>query len=198
MSQTTPMFFTMPQVSQGLETLQRRKRRLYPAEDPECLGLPSRGQQHQVQPGAADSMLHGSNLPVFGARVDSPTCESGVDPPADNSGLWMVQPQEARGISSVNPPAPVSSPVRLRAGGRVGTPEARVLTASSRRWTLPVPSTASAVNREGFPLLRLLDGKGKVAPERSWSVDRRIGGARVGQPSPKRTRGVEFWDNLLG
>ncbi|CAM9157672.1 unnamed protein product [Ectocarpus sp. 6 AP-2014] len=189
--------FRSTQVSQGLETLQRRKRRLYPAEDPECLGLPSRGQQHQVQPGAAD-MLHGSNLPVFGARVDSPTCASGVDRPADNSGLWMVQPQEARGISSVNPPAPVSSPVRLRAEICVGAPEARVLTASSRRWTLPVPSTAPPVNREGFPLLRLLDGKGKVAPDRSWSVDRRIGGAMVGQPSPKRTRGVEFWDNLLG
>ncbi|CAM9095247.1 unnamed protein product, partial [Ectocarpus fasciculatus] len=186
--------FQSTQVSQGLETLQRRKRRLYPAGDPECLGLPNRGQQHQIQPGAADS-LQGSNLPVFGARVDSSTCESGVDLPADSNGLWMVQPQEARGISSVNPPAPVSSPGRLRAGSRVGTP---VLTASSRRWTLPVPSTAPPVNREGFPLLRLLDGKGKVAPERSWSVDGRIGGARVGQPSPKRTRGVEFWDNLLG
>lgn len=182
------LFSTMPQVSQGLETLQRRKRRLYQAGDPECQGLPNRGQQHQVQPGAADS-THGSNL-----SVDSPTCESGVDRAADNSGLWMVQPQEARGISSVNPSAPVSSPVRLRAG----TPEARVLTATSRRWTLPVPSTAPPVNREGFPLLRLLDGKGKVAPERSWSVDGRIGGVRVGQPSPKRTRGVEFWDNLLG
>lgn len=171
------------QVSQRLETLQRRKRRLNSSE-----GATDRPElQSRRQPREAHS-------------------DDGYEKDLEGEAAWMVQSvesetaHESKGISffrvgkgsSHDPPvslarqSPTSPSRRLRERNRVDNSEARVLTASSRRWTLP--STAIGVppaNGVELPLLRLLGGQG------------RTGGTGVSQPLPKRTRGTEFWDAQL-
>lgn len=164
------VFMSSAQVSQGLETLQRRKRRLH------VVGEPGGRQHHE-------------------ARPDD-------DHKAVEAAMWMVQPaetdQHSRGMSFLSkgskcdPPAPLSprSPAqRLRAGSHLEKSGTRVLTASSRRWTLP-PSMAP-VNGVELPLLHLLDGRGE------HSGQGRVGGTRAAQSSAKRTRGTDFWDAQL-
>lgn len=162
------MYFV--QVSQGLETLQRRKRRLH------VVGEPDRRQQQEARPDndhEAEESAMWMVQPADTARVSREISLSSKDSECDRPA-----------------PLPPRSPARrLRAGSHVENPETRVLTASLRRWTLP-PSMPP-VNEVDLPLLRLLDGRG----EHSWQG--RIGGTRARQPSAKRTRGTEFWDAQL-
>lgn len=158
------------QVSQGLETLQRRKRRLHVVREPD-------GRQHEE------------------ARPDNDhkTAEAAMwmVQPADTAQGSRGMPLLRDG-SEYEPLAPLSprSPTRRpRTGSHVENSETRVLTASARRWTLP--SSMPPVNEVELPLLRLLDGRG----EHSWHG--RIGGTTAAQPSAKRTRGTEFWDAQL-
>lgn len=158
------------QVSRGLETLQRRKRRLHPAGEPIYPGLP-REQPQEAEP-------DGDHNEVFEDNRDG------------EGAAWMVQAaepetsHESRGIlffrkgSSQDPPAPLSH--------RLPTSPARgpALTASSRRWTLPSRNGMPPVNGQ-LPLLRLLDGQGRSS------------GTRASQPLPKRARGIDFWDAQL-
>lgn len=124
----------------------------------------------------------------------------------EGEAAWMVQSAESevahgpRGIpffskgnsSSHDPLAPTphqspsSPPRRLRERNHLKNSETRVLTASSRRWTLP--STVMGmppVTSVELPLMRLIGGQ------------RQTGGTRVSQPLPKRTRGTDFWDAQL-
>lgn len=164
--------FLFWQVSRGLETLQRRKRRLYPAGEPNCPELP-RKQPQETEPDGGHNEVFDDNRDGEGAA-------------------WMVQAaepetsQDSRGISffskgsSHDPPAPVPhrSPTSPARG--------RVLTASSRRWTLPsTKNVLPPFKGVQLPLLRLLDGQGRSS------------GTRASQPLPKRTRGIDFWDTQL-
>lgn len=170
----------------GLETLQRRKRRLEQGGDPDWPELPERAQQPKMQPHHAHE--EGGDNP------------SGSDGGAGSSeGMWMVQPTPESPGSRYRPASReleehevVSA--RLMITSRDEGSESRVLTASSRRWTLPstIPPPG---NMEGLPLLRLLDGMG----ERSGHG--RKGDPRSSRPlptsMPKRVRGTDFWDAQL-
>ena len=170
--------FLFWQVSRGLETLHRRKRRLYTAAgDLDCPAL-RRKQPQEAEPNGGDQVL-----------------EDNQDTDAEGA-AWMVQAAEpeseashdSRGIgipffsqgSSHDPPAP------LRHRSPASPARGQALTASSRRWTLPSTNRMPPpVNGVQLPLLRLLDGQGRSS------------GARASQPLPKRTRGIDFWDAQL-
>ncbi|CAM9465207.1 unnamed protein product [Scytosiphon promiscuus] len=175
--------FHSTQVCRGLETLQRRKRRLEEGGNPD--GPPElleRTEQCEVQ-----ESLHES-LDVDREKLQG--CEDG----SGGADMWMIQG---------TPESPPSTCRSTRRGYEVASTrlmptisgevsEARVLTAASRRWTLP-SSIPLPGNVDGLPLLRLLDGR----REHSWRE--RIVDTKSFQPlpSPKRVRGTDFWDAQL-
>lgn len=171
--------FCFWQVSRGLETLQRRKRRLYPARDRSCPELPRK----QQQPQEADP--DGDRNQVFEDNQD------GEDGEAGEGAAWMVQAAEpetshdSRGISFFSKGSSRDPPAPLRHRSSTSPARGQVLIASSRRWTLPSSNGMLPVNGMQLPLLRLLDGQGRSS------------GTRASQPLPKRTRGVDFWDAQL-
>ncbi|CAM9485824.1 unnamed protein product [Hapterophycus canaliculatus] len=174
--------FHSTQVGHGLETLQRRKRRLEQGGDPEWPELPGSGQPPGIQPDDALE-AHRDKVPVF---------EGGAG--ASSEEVWMVQATPESPRSTYRPARREYEAVsaRLMATGREEGSEARVLTATSRRWTLP-SSVPLPGNMEGLPLLRLLDGR------REHSLHGRMGDPRSLQPLPmaKRVRGTTFWDAQL-
>lgn len=171
------------QVCHGLETLQRRKRRLEQGEDPDWRELRERAQQREKQSHRALE-ADGDKLPGF---------EDGLGASEE---MWMVQ-ATAESPQTTYRPARQEQQVtstRLTATSREEGSEARVVTATSRRWTLPSSTSIPPPgNAQGLPLLRLLDGR----REHSWHG--RIGDPRSLQPlpMPKRVRGTEFWDAQL-
>lgn len=160
--------FLFWQVSRGLETLQRRKRRLYPSGEPNCPGLP----REQPQPDGGHNEVLEDNSDVEGATWMVQAAEP--ETPLDSRGILFFSKGSSHDLPAPLPHRSSTSPAR-----------GRVLTASSRRWTLPSSNAMPPVDGVQLPLLRLLDGQGRSS------------GTRASQPLPKRTRGVDFWDTQL-